>query len=308
MPTTLTPDAPGPPRIRLHADDYGSTPTATRQIADLWEEGVIGGLSVLANGDALGEGAARLAARPDLAAHLTVHLNLSEGPCSAPAADVRLLTDDEGLLRHSFRSLVSAWVRASSAERARLLAEVETEWRAQIRVVRAAVAPRALDALDGHIHVHALPFLFPVAARLAREERVPGIRVPRETFHVASPGDVARPWFAVNVVKHVVLRTLSRRATRVAAAEGLRTPDRFVGVLYTGRMTADRLRAGVRAAVRAGAHEIEASLHVGRAADGERSRWRGRDGIWADASDPHRDVERDEARAFVRESLSGVAR
>jgi hypothetical protein len=74
----------------------------------------------------------------------------------------------------------------------------------------------------------------------------------------------------------------------------------MVGVLYTGRMTAARLEAGVAAALRAGAGDVEAVVHVGRPDPSELARWRNRDAIRADAASPLRDAERDEVRRFAQ--------
>lgn len=280
------------------ADDVGSTPTATRHVLDLWVDGSLDGLSLFGNGDALDDVGARLRARPDLPAQLAVHLNLSEGPPVAPAAEVPLLVDGAGRLRHSFGSLLLAWLRADAVGRAALVGQVEREWRAQVERVARACAPRRLDGVDGHIHVHALPFLFPVAARLAAEHGIRAIRVPREPLHLASPSDLLRPWFAKNLLKNAVLRGASLLARRVAQRERLERAG-FIGILYSGHMTVGRLEAGVAAALRDGPGEVLVVVHVGRPSDAERERWRGRDWIWADAADPQRDVERAEVRRFA---------
>lgn len=287
-------------RIRLHADDFGATPATVEQIADCWEQGALDGFSILANGDALAGAAARLAAQSAREAYVAVHLNLSEGRSAAPPKDVALLVDEHGELCHSFGSLAALWVRSGAATRRALLEQVDREWSAQIRAVQGAIRPRSVDALDGHIHVHALPFLAPVAARLARRHAVPAIRIPRERFHVAAASDLLRPWFLLNVVKFVVLRGCSIALARAAAGESITSPPAFVGVLYTGRMTEARLDAGVRAAAAGTSGDIEVAVHVGRPTEGERVRWARRDGIWADASHPHRDAERSAVCAYSR--------
>ena len=288
-----------PPVVRTHADDAASTVRCTREILDLWQEGALDGFSVFGNGDALGDLRARLAADPQRRAYVAVHLNLSEGPSCAPPGEVPSLVDDEGRLRHSFLSLVAHWRTLDRAARVAFLGEVEREWRAQVGAVRRACDPRPVDALDGHIHVHMLPFLVPVAAAVAASERVPRVRLSRETFHAPSPRTlVLRPWWWRNLAKHVVLRMLSRRAARIVHEAGLAGPDRLVGILGTGRLTAALAERGVRAALRDGAREIEVVFHPGRADPSEASRFRGRDAIWADASAARRQLEFEEARRF----------
>ena len=132
----------------------------------------------------------------------------------------------------------------AAAERAALLSEVETEWRAQIRRVRELCGEREVAALDGHEHIHMLPFLFEVAVRLAREHGIPELRICREAPFVSPhPGDSLSLGFGVNVVKHLVLRACSGPARRMVGANGLRAPAGVVGLLYTGRMTEAAARA-----------------------------------------------------------------
>src|ERR1035437_1864546 len=142
--------------------------------------GYLDGFSVMANGEAwqpTKEALVKEATRP---ARLIAHLNLSEGPSSATPSQVPLLVDDEGNLKHGFGSLAALWLKGSDGLRQALLMQVEQEWRAQICRVSEMVAPRVVNGVDGHVHVHMLPFLFPIAARLAHEAGIPVIRVSRE--------------------------------------------------------------------------------------------------------------------------------
>ena len=61
--------------------------------------------------------------------------------------------------------------------------QVEIEWREQIKRVIEVFSPRSFTAVDSHDHVHMLPFLFPIAAKLAREFDLPEIRISNEIYH-----------------------------------------------------------------------------------------------------------------------------
>ena len=279
-------------KVYLHGDDLASTECITRAMLNRWAAGCLDSFSVMANGEAAQATRTALEASPGRPARVVAHLNLSEGPSSASPDDVTLLVDDEGKLRHGFGSLALLWMKSSAVRREILLGQVEREWRAQIRVVIDMVAPRPVVGVDGHVHLHMLPFLFPVAARLAREFGIPEIRVSREPFYLE------RGWrdlFALpmltNLVKHLVLRWCSRSAGKVVEQASLRAPDYVVGIMYTGFMTASTAMAGVSAAERRGAESVEVLFHVGRASEQERARWGTRQEFAAFPCDARRDKE-----------------
>ncbi|HEY3998534.1 MAG TPA: ChbG/HpnK family deacetylase [Candidatus Xenobia bacterium] len=254
--------------IDVHSDDVGATAAVTEQTLDCWRQGVLTGFSVLANGEALGRLATVLSEEAGRGVRIACHLNLSEGPSSAPAADVPLLVDRQGHLRHTFGSLILTWLRA----RGELTRQVETEWQAQVAALQARLSPRSVHAVDGHMHVHMLPFLFPAAARVAAASRVRSIRMAREPLYLASPR-----WPVINLVKWAVLRFCSGFAEPFARRAGLTWPDRLVGILYSGHMTVEAAWAGLAAARREGARHVEVVFHVGRAAEAETGRWQGRE-------------------------------
>jgi len=282
-----------------HSDDLGFTPAITRRILQAWREGLLDGFSVLANGDDLAGVRRGLAAEPERPARIAAHLNLFEGPAQLPYERVPLIADVHGQLNARFGGLLRTWLLSPKRVKAMLLEQVEDEWRAQLTKIVGVCAPRRVTAVDGHLHFHMLPFLFPIAARLANEFEIPEIRIAREPWHRSSQArDWLTPAFAINAVKNVVLRVCSRPARRVAAEHGLASPDALLGLLYTGRMTAPAVRAGLRAAERAGAERVEVLFHVGRADADESARWHGRDDAAGFPLSAARDAEYAELQAL----------
>ena len=266
-------------KILLHADDVAGTKYGTIGIMDAWQAGRLDGFSVFANGDAMDEFQTRLARCPN-EARIMAHLNLSEGPSSAAAETVPLLVDEKGELKHGFGSLLVSWMTGSSSNRRKLEIQIENEWRAQIKGVADAISPRQLSGVDGHIHIHMLPFLFPIAARLANEFSLGSIRVTREPFHRATNehGNALLPK-AFNVFKHLILRACAKSATAVAIKHGLHFPARVVGVLYSGAMTKAAALSAISLSEKEAAADIELIFHVGRATPEEIGRWSGRQAI-----------------------------
>jgi predicted glycoside hydrolase/deacetylase ChbG (UPF0249 family) len=120
-----------------------------------------------------------------------------------------------------------------------LLAEVETEWDAQIRKVRdAGIAP---THLDGHKHAHMLPGLFEIALKLAKRHGIGAIRVSLEASSLrAALASGAKQNTGV-VLKQGVqargLKLLARGARAQAGRAGISTADYFCGIAQTGELT-----------------------------------------------------------------------
>jgi chitin disaccharide deacetylase len=289
--------------IVCHADDAGISAAVTARIAEAWLCGRLDGFSALANGPALEAVARALASDPARPVRLGVHLNLTHGSPVAADAHLPALVRG-GRFFDGFGGLLRRSLGVDRSARRALVREVETEWRAQIARVRNLCAPRAIRVLDGHVHVHMLPLLFPVAARLARELGIPEIRIAAEPLHISDERALSsiRPW-ALGAVKLVTLRGMALGARRIADREGLAYPDAFVGVLHSGRMTAGRALAGVAAAQRAGARRVEALFHLGPASREEVRGWTP-DADIEFQTDPRRAREVDELARF-REALHG---
>jgi hypothetical protein len=197
------------------------------------------------------------------------------------------------------------WVKGRRV-REQLVNQIEVEWRAQIRAVQACVSPRRVDAVDGHMHLHMLPFLFPIAAKLASEEGILNIRISKEPFYFSSFKDLLLPFYWVNCVKHFILKACAVNATWVARKQGLSYPEEVLGILYSGKMSLSRICSGVRVAQRSGAENVEVIVHFGRALSEEAGRWRSNPAIGDFYLSEWRDKERLEIRSSELLSKSNV--
>jgi len=279
-------------KIIYHSDDYGLTSCITQRIADAWESGLLDGFSIMANGDALEEGRARLCNRATRMARIGAHLNLYEGKALAPHDRVPLITDSAGNLNCRFSGLLMRWTGSSAAGRRALISQVEHEWRLQIERVTEVCAPRPIDVLDGHLHLHMLPFLFPTVLGLAEEFGIGEIRIPRELFYISPAiSDSLSPDFLLNILKNRVLALYAREARKAIGSSSLCSTDAFVGLLYTGRMSKSAAAAGIARCRRAGMKSVEVLFHIGRATHDEVMRWGIRTSTSNFSMSPMRDLE-----------------
>lgn len=220
----------------VNADDLGWTAGVNRGIADAHRNGIVTSTSLLANGSAFEDAVRTAGELPGLG--VGVHLNLSDGSPTAPAAQVKTLLNEDDKFSGSPETLLLRLTTKALDSK-----EVEKEWNAQIEKVRAAgLRP---THLDGHKHVHMLPGLFGVALRLAKRHGIEAVRVSHEASPLRtalSDGNEATSVALLQGVQARGLKLLARDAREMAERSGIVTADYFCGIAQTGVLT----KAGVQ--------------------------------------------------------------
>ena len=216
----------------VNADDLGWTAGVNRGIAEAHRKGLVTSTSLLANGQAFASALEVASKNPALS--VGVHLNLSDGPPTAPAEQVRGLLNGKGSLEGGPENLL-----LRIATRSLAVEEVEREWDAQIRKVRdAGIEP---THLDGHKHVQMLPGLFEMAVRLAKKHGIRAIRVSHEASKLravmGSGGEQKSSVVLKQGVQARGLKLLAPDARDMVERAGLVTADYFCGIAQTGVLT-----------------------------------------------------------------------
>ena len=186
-------------RLIVTADDVGLHPGMTAGAIRAHRDGIVTACSIVANGIAFEDAIARLRDVPSLEAG--VHLTLVE---ERPLTAMRFAK--------KYTSFVPLYLA-----RVIPLGRIERELRAQIE--RVLATGLRITHLNGHQHLHLLPRLFALVARLAREYDIGYVRI------VDDRGGSAR------AVSMRVLSALGRRARAPF------TNDRTIGVAAAGHLT-----------------------------------------------------------------------
>jgi hopanoid biosynthesis associated protein HpnK len=215
-------------KLVVNADDYGMAIGVNRGIIDGHRNGILTSATIMANGDALTDGVARLKDAPDLATGC--HLVLLDGSPVAPATDVRSLTDVAG----RFPNTLSAFMSKVTTGRVKY-EEIVTEFRAQLDSLGSRGV--TIDHLDSHKHSHAHPLVLNAVIQVAEEYQIPYVRNPFEwerlrTARAWGGGDLTRRWAvskALGYYRHYFNKRM--RDTSVAC------PDRFLGFIATGYLS-----------------------------------------------------------------------
>lgn len=217
-------------RLVVTADDLGLHPAIDRGVLRAHDEGIVTAVSVVSVGRSFVDAVARLRERPDLdvGAHLTL---VGERPLSAPG-EVPSLLGRGGALLPAWPAFLRRYVRGAIR-----LDEVERELRRQLERLLATGLP--VVHLNSHQHLHALPGIFALVLRLARQHGVPFVRVPVAGTAAAGAGVARRAQLAA-------LGWLGRRASRrLVGTPGVGAIAQTLGLAEAGRLTVEGLERSI---------------------------------------------------------------
>lgn len=231
------------PLLIIQADDAGVHPAIDRGILEALDRGPVTSVGVIVSGETAPDLVEALDRRPHVG--IGLHVALTRAPA---LASTRLATSGEPM-PSSWASLARRLARGAVGRE-----DIALELRAQINRARSLGLP--IDHVDGHEHVHLMPGVADVIARVAREEGLPDrVRITRTPRR-----ELARD------ARAVALRAASMFSRRTAW-RGALSPDRVVGIADLGEVQdIEEIVAGVRSAARS----IELIVHPGdRAGPGE---------------------------------------
>jgi len=261
-------------KVNFHSDDIGATMNVTEDILAAWKSGYIDGFSILANGEAIDKINKELKTFEQLSAKISTHLNLSEGNSLLRGNEVDLLVDKKGHFVHSFVSLLIHWIFSSTSAKNKLLNQIYLEWKSQIEIIGKLIAPRKIWQIDSHTHIHMLPFLFPIACRLAEENNINIVRISDEPFYYVNfLRDFTSRQFLINISKNLILKLFSISAKKMIRNHGLTQPPKIIGILYSGMMCYSSIHLGILNAKKRNIKELDVIVHIGRGHLDNSSRW-----------------------------------
>ncbi|MFM7508138.1 MAG: ChbG/HpnK family deacetylase [Actinomycetota bacterium] len=234
----------------VNADDYGLTPGVSAGILRAHRDGIVSSTTALAVGPAFATHARALVdSGLPTGAHLGV---VGEDPPVLSAREVPSLVDEHGRFPLTWRTFV----------RRAALGRIDTddlrrEFRAQVDVLRSAgVDPTHIYA---HQNLHLWPSVTTVVLELAREQRIPALRLTR-----------TRQWSPTSFGVRTLSALLERRARRAAMV----VPAASTGLDEAGHLDPDRLVASIESLAASGAASAELATHPGEADDPDRVRYR----------------------------------
>ena len=100
--------------------------------------------------------------------------------------------------------------------------------------------------MDSHVHVHAIPNIFNIVCKLAKEYGIHYVRTQYEEFYIVPRLKKHLNFkYPVNIIKIILLDYFSKKNKKVIAENNLKTNDYLIGVGYTGLMDSDTVEYGL---------------------------------------------------------------
>ena len=212
----------------VNADDLGMTPGTNKAIFKGYDDGMITHTSIMANSDYFSEAVEGLQDRKKLG--VGIHLNLTYGKALHFSP---LYNDVQGIFNLGYLKIL-----ALSTHNKAFLEAVEVEFEEQILKVRDTGL--TITHLDSHRHIHLIPGIYRIVAKLAVKYNIPRVRLINENM-IDSFRLSGRYNFILNggIIKYLLLRTF----TAINAGHtNLYKDIKFYSILYTGVVTGDILQ------------------------------------------------------------------
>jgi len=228
-----------PKLLIVNADDLGISRATNLAIAAAHHHGILTSASLMTNMPAARHAVEEVvASSPRLGVGL--HLCLTSGRPVLPPARVSLLIDAWGNFRHSFAGLLRLLCSCRGAE---ALVQMRRELRAQTRLAQRLGV--RIDHVNGHQHVHLLPGVFAVAAKIAASHKA-ALRIPDSPLTAGQRRPAA--WLKWLSSGGLAKKAILARLIRTSAAAPAELPVIYrtkycFGVVETGRLTGPALRA-----------------------------------------------------------------
>ena len=220
-------------KVIVNADDFGMSETVNEAVFEGFKNGIINSVSIMANMPAFFGAVEKIPFMSDTG--IGVHLNIIEGKSLTNCPS---LCDCNGNFNLSFTQIMQ---KSLSKD---FLKEVETEFRAQIEKVKQFANP---DNLDSHVHVHAIPPIFNIVCKLAKEYNIAFVRTQFENLYITPKHkeNFSKKHF-INFAKVFVLNTFTLINRPQLKKYGLKTNDFVLGVGYTGMMNEQTIDFGLK--------------------------------------------------------------
>lgn len=188
-----------------------------KAVLDGYNSGFLTSASICANGEAFDAAVNEIIPEcPKLG--IGVHLNIIEG---------QSLQNNE---KFDTNYLKLIYLSNNSS----FLSQTESEFRLQIEKI---LKYTKIDHIDSHVHIHAIPKIFELTCKLAKEYNIKQVRTQFEKFYfVPNLTKHLNIHYPPNILKIILLNAFTYKNKEIIKHYELQTNDYIIGVGYTGLM------------------------------------------------------------------------
>lgn len=215
-----------PRRLIVNADDFGRSSSVNEAVIAAHQKGILTSASLMVNGEAAAEAVQLARQNPKLGVGL--HLTLCCGRSTLRPEVLPALVNARSEFRDSPVAAGVVYFFSPAARR-----ELGREISAQMD--KFAQTGLSLDHVNGHLHFHLHPAVFPVVQREARRHGVRAMRLTHDPASVDWRLGSGR-WF-YRASHALIFKLLASRAAPVLRQEGVAHTDYVFGLLENGLVT-----------------------------------------------------------------------
>ena len=217
----------------LNADDLAKSIHHNNAVLEGYKKGLLKSASIMVNMPEFQDAITRVV-KPNPKLAIGVHLNLIEG--KALNKNLKTLCNQDGDFNNGYLGLLL------KSNNKNFLKEVETEFRSQIELAKKHLEPTHLDS---HVHIHSIPSIFKITAKLAKEYDINQIRTQAEIpYFVKEEKNYKK--YLINLIKVFLLNYFTLKNRTVLKKYDLKTNDYILGVGYTGMMSSLVILEGLK--------------------------------------------------------------
>lgn len=243
----------------LNADDFGLCKAINRAVFEGYQNGILKSVSLVANGEGFEEAVNTIIPQcPDLG--IGIHLNVIEG--LSLCEDIPTLVNSDGKFNNSFLRLL---IKAYNPKEKEFMIELEREFRLQIEKI---MSKTKVTHIDSHLHIHAIPKIFDLVCKLAKEYGIKQVRTHFEKPYLVP--DFKKHFslqFFINILKSILFGFFTIFNDGTIHKYELKTNDYIIGFLYSSMMDALTVSYGAMT-VKYKNVVIECLIHPSRYEDG----------------------------------------
>lgn len=178
--------------IILNADDLGLSENHNKAVLKGYNAEILSSASLIVNSEFFNDAVNNVIKTcPEL--NIAVHLNIMEGK---PLTECPLLCNSNHIFSMNYLYLILMQYNKEVQK------QIENEFRAQIE--KAIQNGVKINRLDSHVHTHAIPEIFKIACKLAKEYNIEYIRTQFEKPYFVYP-ECFSIKFAINLIKVALL-------------------------------------------------------------------------------------------------------
>lgn len=215
----------------INADDFGYSKENNEAVLRGLESGIVTSCSLMVNMPGF-EDALNIIKKL-LDTDIGFHFNIMEGES---LTNSNLLSNSRGVFNKDYVHLLL------HSKNKNYIKQIEDEFKAQIE---RALHYCRITHIDSHVHIHSIPEIFEIFVKMAKEYDIKYIRTQNEIPYLSIRNSLDIK-FIPNILKNILLNTLSNGNKNELKKFGIKTNDYIIGVLYTGMMDENTILKGLK--------------------------------------------------------------